>query len=124
METNNVTYKYFKPEEFAKCIPACCIEDMQTYFLAMLDKAREKAGVPFILNSAFRSYAHEIKMGRSGNSSHCLGVAVDIACSSSRYRLDILKALLDTGFKRIGIYSTFIHVDFDMSKPECIWYGK
>lgn len=124
MNTKHQNYKYFKPSEFAKCIPACCIEDLQPFFLEMLDSAREKSGIPFVINSAFRTIAYEISKGRSGDSSHCVGEAVDIRCNNNYYRLKVLKALLDTGFRRIGIYENFIHVDTDIRKPDCIWYGK
>jgi zinc D-Ala-D-Ala carboxypeptidase len=124
MKTNNQSYKYFTPEEFAKCIPACRIDDLNHQLLKMLDEAREKAFVPFIINSAYRTKEYEIKKGRTGFSSHCKGLAVDIKCNDSIDRFLIIKALIDTGFRRIGIYENFLHVDIDESKPNCIWYGK
>jgi zinc D-Ala-D-Ala carboxypeptidase len=124
MDTNNQTYKYFKPDEFAKCIPSCRIDDLHHQLLKMLDEAREKAFVPFIVNSAYRTREYEISKGRTGLSSHCKGLAVDIKCNDSIDRFLMIKALIDTGFRRIGIYETFIHVDIDDTKPNCIWYGK
>lgn len=124
MNTNIQNYKYFKPEEFAKCIPACCITDLNPNLLEMLDEAREKAFVPFIINSAYRSKEYEINKGRTGTSSHCKGLAVDVECDDSIDRFLMIKALIEVGFRRIGIYETFIHVDIDETKPNCIWYGK
>ena len=50
------------------------------------------------------------------------GLAVDISCNSSRDRSIILTALIDSGFTRIGIGKTFIHVDLDKSKSQnVIW---
>lgn len=86
-----------------------------------LDLAREKAGIPFKINSAFRSVEYEKSQGRKGTSSHCFGLAVDIRCTTSLQRLKIVSALLEVGFERIGIGKTFIHVDFDQEKNSAIW---
>ena len=116
-------YKYFDWRDFERCTPRCDEKQMNTLFMHMLDKARDKAGVPFILNSAYRSVKWEKALGRNGTSSHTKGVAVDIHCYDSSNRLKIVKALLDVGFKRIGIYDTFIHVDNDEEKIDCIFLG-
>ena len=78
-----------------------------------LQAARDLAGVPFVINSAFRSVSWEIsrKPPRSGRSMHCQGRAVDIKCVDSGSRYRILSALIKAGFKGIGIDNTFIHVD-------------
>lgn len=86
-----------------------------------LDTARAYAGRPFIINSAYRTPEYELKHGRTGSSTHCLGRAVDIRCSDSVSRLIIVKSLLRAGFRRIGIAKTFIHVDDDISREKCIW---
>ena len=114
-------FKYFKPSEFEKCVPSCSIDAMSERFLSLLDYARELACVPFKLNSAYRSKEYELSKGRSGSSSHCKGIAVDIACGSSSMRYCIVSALLQCGFRRIGIYKSFIHVDYDLDKPACLW---
>ena len=69
--------KYFAPKEFQACVPSCSIEQMEPGFLELLDRVREAAGIPLVLNCAFRSVAHEKQMGRSGNSAHTRGRAVD-----------------------------------------------
>ena len=75
--------KYFSPAEFRNCTPSCTIEQMDADFLSRLDRVREAAGIPLVLNSAYRSKSYEKKKGRSGTSSHCEGKAVDIRCSCS-----------------------------------------
>lgn len=117
-------YRYFKPEEFFWCQPKCDISQMDESFMKLLDNARHLAGVPFHLNSAFRSQTYEGSHGRTGSSSHCKGLAVDISCVTPYCRYRILNALLGVGFKRIGIYPSFIHVDADPDKDDAIWYGK
>lgn len=89
-----------------------------------LDDARSICSYKFVLNSAYRSPEYERQQGRTGTSSHCKGLAVDISCLTSQCRLKMLLALLAVGFRRIGIYPTFLHVDSDTSKPASIWYGK
>ena len=96
--------------------------NMDIKFLHELDKAREIAGVPFVINSAFRTPEHNAKIGGSPNSSHMRGLAVDISVTDSRQRFIILNALIQVGFNRIGIAKTFIHVDMDENKSgEVVW---
>lgn len=109
--------KYFSDAEFRSCCPPCSEEDICKDSLARLERAREIAGIPFILNSAYRSRPYELSKGRSGKSAHTLGRAFDLRCidNSSRYR--IVSALLAAGFSRIGIGKRFIHADDAISLP-------
>ena len=46
----------------------------------------------------------------------------DIACVKSDDRFEMLTALLKVGFNRIGVASTFVHVDIDKDKSQnVIW---
>lgn len=119
-----VKLRYFKELEFKNAKPSCSLDDMSEEFMLKLDEARSICCVPFVINSAYRSPEYEKQHGRSGSSSHCKGLAVDISCTDSVSRLKMLLALLAVGFRRIGIYPTFLHVDSDISKPVSIWYGK
>ena len=97
-------------------------ENMDDNFLNKLDEARERAGIPFVINSAYRTPEHNAKIGGKPNSSHIKGLAVDISVTNSRQRFIVLNALLEVGFTRIGIADTFIHVDLDSGKSkEVIW---
>lgn len=116
-------YKYFKDAEFQFCTPPCRLHHMNPDFMSRLDHAREVAGVPFMLNSAYRTVNWEIKQGRAGTSSHTKGLAVDIDCLTPSHRFRILTALIQEGFTRIGIYPSFIHVDADPDKDPAIWYS-
>lgn len=121
--------KYFKEEEFL-CKCGCgrgTFKDMHPMFLEMLDKARERAGIPFKITSGFRCLTYNVSIGGAKKSAHTKGYAVDIACHGSRNRFFMLKALLDAGFNRIGIGSNFIHVDCDPTlDTKVVWhyYGK
>ena len=95
---------------------------MDHEFLDMLDVARSIAGVPFAINSGYRTAKHNKKVGGSTNSSHLRGKAADIACTNSASRYRIMSALIAAGFTRIGIGATFIHVDNDTVKtPGVAW---
>ena len=103
--------KYFKEIEY----------NMDLDFLAKLDKAREYAGIPFVINSAYRSPEHPESI-KNPTSSHIKGLAVDIKAKDSRTRYKVLEALIHVGFNRIGIADTFIHVDDDKQKSSnVIW---
>lgn len=97
-------------------VPKCSVSDMDEVFLNKLLFAQKLAGRKFKINSAFRSFAYEKQKGRSGRSSHCKGLAVDIASPDSGTRFVVIAALLGAGFNRIGIGKNFIHVDDDLSK--------
>lgn len=115
--------RYFTESEFLNASPSCRLSDMDSEFMKRLDDARNICVVPFVVNSAFRTVDYEKSKGRSGTSSHCKGLAIDIRCKSDQDRIKILLALLAVGFRRIGLYKSFIHVDSDCTKPACVWLG-
>ena len=95
---------------------------MDADFLDKLDKAREFANIPFIINSAYRNPDQNARVGGKPNSSHLKGLAVDIRANDSSTRYIVLNALISVGFNRIGIASSFIHVDDDKEKANnVIW---
>lgn len=110
--------RYFSESEFKKCVPSCSERDMDGAFLSLLDEVRERAGIPLVLNCAYRSSAWDKSKGRSGNSAHTRGKAVDIRCNASVTRYKIVKAALDCGVRRIGIGKSFVHLDNDNSLPQ------
>ena len=118
--------KYFKDSEFSACTPSCSIDQMDGVFLLLLDQVREYAGIPLVLNSAYRSPAWEKAHGRTGTSAHCQGRAVDIRCRTSSNRYKIVKAAMECGIRRLGIAPTYIHLDMaDDHAQDVIWdyYG-
>jgi hypothetical protein len=103
--------KYFKEIE----------ANMNKNFLFVLDEAREFAGIPFVINSAYRSPNHPLSV-KNPTSSHIKGLAVDIKATDNATRFKIVEALISVGFTRIGIADTFIHVDLDFNKRQnIIW---
>jgi uncharacterized protein YcbK (DUF882 family) len=108
--------KYFTLEEFAcPTLPNSGV-NMDSDFLQKLDNARNIAGISFKINSGYRTQEHHNaiykKLGKEPTkSAHLIGKAADIHCTDSKSRFVIISALLDAGFTRIGIASTFIHCD-------------
>jgi zinc D-Ala-D-Ala carboxypeptidase len=115
--------KHFTHAEFDSPDKPGSGANMDADFLEMLDQARERCGFAFKINSGYRTVAHNRAVKGVPNSSHLRGMAADIACSGSRERFHIVRALLSVGFDRIGIGRTFIHVDNDPAKSEdVIWH--
>ena len=120
--------KYFdyeefdSPDEIGSGLPTTDGGKMNVNFLHKLDEARAISGVPYKINSGYRTPKHNAKVGGRVGSSHLKGVAVDIKCNNSSDRARILKGLFTVGLgRRVGIASNFIHVDADYDKPSAIW---
>lgn len=111
---------YFGEHEF-RC-PCCGAVSMDPHVVRCLDMARGMAGVPFEINSGFRCAAHNRAVGGRRKSAHLDGYAADIRAASSEARFKILHALLRIGFRRIGVYPTFIHADMAPGRPSgVVW---
>lgn len=113
---------YFTQSDFDKASPPCKMSDMNPSTIERFNRARDIAGIPFRVNSAYRTPAHERKQGRPGTSAHTTGHAMDIACTDGTARDTIVRALMRAGFTRIGIAKTFIHADDSPDKAQnVIW---
>lgn len=105
--------EFFAEVEFQRCTPPCSLQDMQQSAMDVFDAVRRRAGIPLIINCAYRSVEWDKKRGRSGNSSHTKGVALDIRANSSATRMKIVSAAMAEGVRRIGIGKGFVHLDID-----------
>lgn len=121
--------KYFKYEEFDSPDVQGSGQLISKDLLDKLDKVREDFGKPIIVTSGYRTIRHNAKVGGKnpdkngyGGSSHLHGLAADISCKNSSDRFKLVQILLKVGFKRIGIGSSFIHIDIDTDKAQnLIW---
>lgn len=111
---NKSMYTYFKDSE---------VIGLKPEFVALLDKARGIAGVPFKITSGLRSVSINESVGGVPDSSHLLGLAVDLAVLDGVSGGKILLALAQVGLNRFGFYQdNHLHVDMDTSKPgPCYW---
>ena len=100
------------------------IQGLDPELVAMLDWARGRAQVPFIITSGKRSDDHNEAVGGVKDSAHTRGLAVDLRCADGNTRYKMLNALFLAGFKRIGVYDKHLHVDIDKTlAPEVVWVG-
>lgn len=103
--------KNFSKEEL-EC--SCgCEETIDPILLITLQKLRDIVDKPFTINSAKRCIDWNISVGGSTNSWHTKGLAVDISIinwESKAVEL-LVRSAKALGFKGIGYYKTFIHLD-------------
>jgi len=98
-----------------KC-PCCGIAISDPTFLEIMDGIREEVGRPVVINSWYRCKKHDDELG--GKGAHTTGQSADIKCLTSADRYAIILAALNQGVKRIGVGSTFIHVDCVEDYPQ------
>ena len=100
---------------------------MDKEFIVMLKKVQRKTKLPIFdwINSGARSAYWNSKVGGVDSSAHQIPVckAADIKTPTKAIRDKIVKAARETGFKRIGIGSTFVHLDNDETKPQYVAWG-
>jgi len=110
-------YEFDSPDEVGSGLK------MDKKFLEKLDYARHNAGIPFKINSGYRTKNwNDVVIKARVGSSHKKGLAADIKCIGSRNRYLIINSLMDVGINRIGIGKTFIHCDVDKEKDQdVIW---
>jgi zinc D-Ala-D-Ala carboxypeptidase len=119
--------RYFKTHEFDSPDLRGSGINMKIDFLRMLDEARHIAGIPFVINSGYRTREHTERLIKRGlqasrNSSHHTGKAADIAVTAQT-RMKIIDACIQAGFRRIGVANSFIHVDNDSEKVNPAAWG-
>lgn len=94
----------------------------QDQVLKALQAIREYYNTPIKINASSRTIEHEIKQGRSGNSQHTLGNAIDFSFANNPDLMDdyhnqiLNKGILYTTLRRLGIngfglYDNFGHID-------------
>lgn len=106
----------FSPSELA------CPSNGQLYwapvFFDKLQALRTTIGKPIHINSAHRSWRHNIAVGGAVRSSHKT-MAVDISLRGHN-RFHVLAAARAVGFAGLGYYKTFLHCDLGRKR---FWYG-
>lgn len=100
------------------------VKGLDVGLVGLLDQARDRAGVPFIITCGLRTPSQNNLLAESvKDSAHLTGNAVDLACADSQTRFLMIKALLDVGFTRIGVYSAHLHADNSRDLPQNVfWY--
>lgn len=99
----------FKISEFA-CKDGTDEMLVDSELVEKLQIMREHFHSPVLINSAYRTEKHNADVGGSPNSQHLKGKAADIVVSGvpSSSVANFAKII---GFRGVGLYSTFTHVD-------------
>ena len=72
---------------------------------------RDRVGIPYTPNSAYRTPEHNKRVGGSPKSQHLAGKAIDIPLLKG-YTIEEMAGIAEElGFTGIGLYQNFIHVD-------------
>lgn len=105
--------RYFSPEGD----PKINFSFVDMHSMTMLDNAREIAGIPFIITRSYSTPEHSVAVGGFRDDAHteipC--TAFDIKSIDSNSRFIIVGALLQAGFKRVGINAKNGHIHADNS---------
>jgi hypothetical protein len=111
----------FKLQEF-DCKCGCGFNNIEPYFVDMLQRARTMANMAFVINSGCRCPKHNLNEGGRPMSDHLTGEGADIKCLDSASRFKMVDSLLLAGIKRIGVAESFIHAGSRFDNPQgVIW---
>ncbi len=113
--------KHFNPQEFV--CKHCGEVKIHPKLIVLAEELREILGKPLVITSGYRCPEHNRAVGGVPDSAHTKGLALDVACVSSRTRFVILSFLFRAGVRRIGVAKNYIHFDIDDSKPQgVVWH--
>lgn len=111
----------FKAKEFS------CKDGSDVIFISpeladILQKIRDYFESPVTINSGYRTFAYNKKIGGATYSQHCYGTAADINVKGIKPKAvaQYIETLMPN-YGGIGIYPTFVHVDIRKTKSR--WNG-
>lgn len=103
--------EFFSLSEFAcPCCGRVKVSEQFTELVARLHELRKVLGKPVKTTSGYRCSDHNEEVGGAAQSQHLLGAAADIIVSGVKPG-EVAEQAERVGFRGIGIYSTFTHVD-------------
>lgn len=113
--------KNFRVREF-RCQDGSDVVFIESDLVDILQKIRDHFGKAVTINSAFRTFSHNKKVGGATYSQHLYGTAADIKVSgvTASAVADYVETLMPNA-GGIGRYSTFTHVD--VRKTKARWNG-
>lgn len=124
VERMNSPFQFFTYSEFdSPDAPGSGEKHMDRQFIRILDEIRHEVGFPMIINSGYRTAAHNAKVEGKPNSAHLRGHAADIRALTDGQKRAIAKAAIKYGITRIGWARTYIHLDNDQSLPQRVTWG-
>ena len=93
---------------------------LKAELLERLQRLRDLAEKPVIVNSGYRNPAYNEKVGGSPTSRHLMGEAADVRVPGL-HPDEVAQLAREAGFTGIGIYRSFTHVD--VRKEPVTWRG-
>ena len=113
--------KNFSIHEFA-CNCGCGEDGIDPALVIILQSVRDRIARRMVISSGVRCKEHNEEVGGVQNSEHITGYGVDVACSDSRMRHEIVSACMQAGVPRIGIGKRFIHIGVSPDHPkDVLW---
>jgi uncharacterized protein YcbK (DUF882 family) len=104
--------KNFKMSEFECTHPDHRHTRIDEELLDKLQQLRDRLEVPLIINSAYRCPERNKQVDGAEYSQHLYGKAVDISLHTIPLQIEEIKRIAkQIGFRGIGLYNTFIHLD-------------
>lgn len=104
--------EYFKLEELLRSntavaykipnLPSWEVIDNLRQLGLLLDRIRERLGMPMTVTSGFRCEKLNTKVKGSKTSDHKLGKAADCTCKDNKKLFDTVKAMIDAGEIEVG----------------------
>lgn len=111
---------HFHLDEF-RC--PCCNDVIQSAAQKLaeaLEPARELFG-PIHIRSGYRCPRHNTASKGTLFSQHLLGLAADITIAGDAARFELITALIESGFNRLGIGRQIVHADIGTPTVPVIW---
>ncbi|SHI74741.1 Peptidase M15 [Geosporobacter subterraneus DSM 17957] len=106
----------FSLHEF-ECRDGSNLVKLDEELIDKLQKLRVLVGKPIIVNSGYRTPEYNAKIGGAPKSQHMEGKAADIRVTGVT-PVQVAKLAKQVGFRGVGIYDTFTHVDVRATPTE------
>ena len=101
---------HFTKEEL-QC-PCCRLFEFTPGTIVKIEMIRRGYGKPMPINSGTRCKARNTKVGGSKTSFHMKSLAIDVECSSSYDKFDLVREAIAKKANGIVVYDWGIHIDF------------
>lgn len=99
----------FRLKEF-ECKDGSHLVMLHSELLLRLQDLRSSLGRAVIITSGYRTEEHNTRVGGTAGSLHLKGMAADIVVRGLSPQ-ELARAARQAGFRGIGIYNNFLHVD-------------
>ncbi len=94
----------------AEKLPDGVEANLKALVTEVLEPARQRLGIPIMVNSGYRCPKHNALVGGVANSQHMKGEAADIRCADNKLLAEIIEQ--EGNFDQLIIYPTFLHVSY------------